>query len=78
MSKADKMFEDLGYEKYEVNVNEYFEYTNKNEDVKIILMKGSILIKTNSRLLVDAKPTVVYAKEIQAINEKVKELGWEE
>ena len=80
MSKADEMFEKLGYKMINVNdvitgtilmYDSRFENGNKKriafyEDKTITCSESYINVgKFNS-------------KELQAINEKVKELGWEE
>lgn len=73
MSKADEMFEKLGYEKdksynlisYEKDVGKHlytivFDITNKT------FYKGST-----------CQDEAITMLELQAINEKVKELGWD-
>lgn len=78
MSKADEMFKELGYKKWE------------NEDC-IMYMKDLFMITfilPNERFITEYKqgdynfpkirPFEVSMQELQAINEKVKELGWNE
>lgn len=66
MSKADEMFDELLYNKYEYNGKiEYLSREKSQEiifylDIKQVLKMGSAI-------------TVL---ELQAINEKVKDLGW--
>lgn len=66
MSKADKMFEELGYkknfeDKYRANYEHSVEtIINFDKDVK------TLRIYNNS----------IDMQELQAINEKCKELGW--
>lgn len=70
MSKADEMFEKLGYE-------QYF-YTNEKLDYIIYSKKHRYSIefhKNNKKLLISH---LITTEELQAINEKVKELGWNE
>lgn len=95
MSKADEMFESLGYEKAEENIYENkienITYKKTIEDdgfstiVKIIeIYNPKFYIKPFINLI--AINTDTYTKdtfnlsvqELQAINEKVKELGWNE
>ena len=78
MSKADKMFEELGYKKY-------------TSDDCIMYMKDLFMITfiiPNKRFITEYKrgdynfPEIrafeISIQELQAINEKVKELGWNE
>lgn len=63
MSKADEMFEELGYQN---KFNNYYEHDfgttiEFRESYKEILIDGAIDVR-----------------DLQAINEKVKELGWHE
>lgn len=77
MSKADEMFEKLGYEKMEdsktnigcIYVN-YKKYSMFQTIVKIIFH-----YKTKKITIANEYMTM---QELQAINEKVKELGWNE
>ena len=79
MSKADEMFEELGYKKDDNDENSYFNViTPFKHESDITFIDGDIIIsKTsydkNGNLEND---TVYLNKEIlQAKNEKVKELG---
>ena len=74
---ADEMFKKLRYKKYFNDENEVITYA----------FEGSDYIKFyNKRKLVKAyiwqpendMPKYLNTKELQAINEKVKELGWNE
>lgn len=95
MSKADEMFEELGYEKIVENIFnneiENVEYRKTIEDegfsttikiieiynpkfyvkpfVNLVAIKKEIMLKDSFELSI---------QELQAINEKVKELGWNE
>ena len=80
MSKADEMFEKLGYEKQEI-------YYNSNIDTIKYIRPGKY--SSNAEFRYNGKTVVVYFGEnnkagnitmdiLQAINEKVKELGWNE
>jgi len=69
MSKADKMFKELGYEKIGENVKIImYKY---NEDFLIKFYKKSKCVATTNS---DAGDFIINMKELQAINEKVKEL----
>lgn len=64
MSKADEMFEKLGYKKFYEN-RDTIRYTNDN----------SIIIEfRNGMKAFDKSMFGINVKELQAINEKVKEL----
>lgn len=66
MSKADEMFEKLGYEKWIDNANR-IHYIHKKKEKDFTFMDNNCYsIK---------RPTKA---EQEAINEKVKELGWNE
>lgn len=75
MSKADKMFKILGYEKY----------TSKDKNKEKFIRNGlEIILFDNEKKIVTAYiwndgareiPKVLDVQELQAINEKVKELG---
>lgn len=80
MSKADEMFEKLGYK---INhVDNYIICTKKsiiNEEIKIIVFncnKTLIDIRTDDNFNLQLITTVLNIQELQAINEKIKELGW--
>lgn len=73
---ADEMFKELGYEKY----------TSKNGDKEKFIRNGleTILFDDEKKIVTayiwnDRKreiPKILDMQELQAINEKVKELGW--
>ena len=75
MSKADEMFEKLGYKKtYSVNNNEilmigYGLNNEKIDECEIIFFKKA------KKIIIEIE---IEMQELQAINEKVKELGWNE
>ena len=73
MSKADEMFKELGYKK------------QNNPEVEIKYIKDSNHIirfwknpKSITKQSEDGWYMSISMQELQAINEKVKELGWEE
>lgn len=68
-SKADKMFEELGYEKKDIDWwQDYYE----KEDTIIEISPTNIVLAKKTKY-----KTVIINKELlQAINEKCKELGW--
>ena len=85
MSEADKMFEKIGYEKSEYkdcNLEDIF-YRKKDRQWR---EEGEIEICFNNNekqitiefMCSSQLPAFIGFREIQAINEKVKELGWNE
>lgn len=74
MSKADEMFDDLGYVK--VHDEDHIYYNNLNSGCTIEFNKVKKVIRSY-----DYETEVfgfgIELEELQAINEKVKELGWE-
>ena len=77
MSKADKMFEELGYKKEE---EQNIIYTQKfpNGEKWICFEKNSIAKSFFGvfEQAGDRMPLIFDMQELQAINEKCKELGW--
>lgn len=78
MSKADKMFENLGYEKKNVNdviTGTILMYDNKfeNGNKKRIAFYKDKTITCSESYINMGKFNI---KELQAINMKCKELGW--
>lgn len=69
MSKADKIFEELGYTVEEATRN-IFIYIDNGEYID-----HSFVIHKESKSITFYKQLTTI-KELQAINEKVKELGW--
>lgn len=68
MSKADKMFEKLGYEKEETNYSiRYIKFIFKDLGHRIVFYKDDKSVNTYGK---------IDMQELQAINEKCKELGW--
>ncbi len=68
MSKADKMFEELGYEKFEgLRTIDFY-----NNDGLIQFDKNYKVIHINKNEETD----FIAMQELEAINEKCKELGW--
>ncbi len=74
MSKADKMFEKLGYtikENVHFTLNRLV-YKNQQEDTRISFCEEyKVILKTQS-----VYPKAITMQELKAINKKVKELGW--
>lgn len=73
MSKADEMFEKLGYIKTE-NKGE-IRYEEENNALEETFHFKILFVKT---LKVVGADHLLDMQELQAINEKVKELGWNE
>ncbi|MEE1142887.1 MAG: hypothetical protein U0L22_04560 [Bacteroidales bacterium] len=81
MSNADKMFKELGYKKITKNFYNYLEYTKQeNEELQLV-----ISFNGQSKTFMCAmyqfgekrsRGMATTMQELQAINEKVKELGW--
>ena len=75
MSKADGMFEELGYEKIiESNVRIDYEKEGQFFDKEIVF---GLIDKIICVELGTGESANINMQELQAINEKVKELGWE-
>lgn len=80
MSKADKMFEKLGYEK-EDETTEYVKYT-KNiyedvfQDIIFDLVHNLVNVVREDRAFYRTITAILSIEELQAINKKVEELGW--
>lgn len=77
MSKADEMFEELEYEILRNKEGERFhlEYARKDKDgnsIAIQFWNDKTISKSDSYGIDD----YITMRELQAINEKVKELGW--
>ena len=81
MSKADKMFEELGYEKivehkfkepddYDDDVTELILYRDEVKGLEIEFWNDRTISKTSNYDV-----SYLTMQELQAINEKVKELG---
>lgn len=81
MSKADKMFEELGYRKKENKEMGFLEYTQKDTATSDLSISFEFVSKTIMCAIykeneVHSIPLAINPKELQAINEKCKELGW--
>lgn len=72
MSKADEMFEELGYK---VSNSEFVEELNTTTNTVIDNGYIKIIFYNNKTISIDADD-IMNVQEIQAINEKCKELGW--
>lgn len=73
MSKADEMLKNIGYDEKTENEENIIYQDSGNEDINIIFHKKYKVIT--------GCPTYDYFLDmeiLQAINEKVKELGWNE
>lgn len=81
MSKADELFKSLRYEKEENLELDYIKYTKqiwKEEYQDIVFDLKHNLINTvrEDRGLYRTITSILNIQELQAINQKVKELGW--
>ena len=70
---ADDLFNRLGYEKYETKTKIKYYLSKDDEDLIILCFN----LKTK-RLTVDCRGESLDIDDIQAINLKVRELGWYE
>ena len=71
---ADKLFEELGYEKYTTDKYEgYYQYDERSNTMCIlfILDKKAIAIRYDG-----SNAPAVTMQELQTINKKCQELGW--
>lgn len=80
MSKTDKMFEELGYKKYfeiqKAEANEV-KVRYKKELINGIVIRINFCGDGTFEIKNSGDGTYYFnIKELQAINEKVKELGW--
>lgn len=73
MSKADEMFEKLGYKK--IQDDKYWvDYKKRNENISFNLTNKFIeATRLYGEEYIDKR---IRVPELQAINEKCKELGW--
>ena len=80
MNGVDKMFEVLGYKKDEAE-NDYIRYkkigyNNEFKDIVFDLEHNLLNISTENTSNYQTITTILNMQELQAINEKIKELGW--
>ena len=78
MTKADAMFEELGYAK-DIDVDYGLIRYNKDDKCFIRFMMDTEEVETN-KISSDGSVWILHINMdlLQAINEKVKELGWNE
>jgi len=73
MSKADEMFEKLGYKKYGPEYNlvcYYVRYTPEGEKEEICFNGKTFAA------FIEGHYSYIYCNELKAITQKCKELGW--
>lgn len=80
-SNADRMFINLGYKKEKDKFFNYIEYTKKvNKNVELVISfegnSETVLVIEYEKGLLKASSIGIDMQELQAINEKCKELGW--
>ena len=76
-SKADGMFKELGYKMKQKG--QYIEYVKVDNSVKEEYVISFMMKTVMATLYVNGylkKPLALEIRELQAINEKCKELGW--
>ncbi len=69
---ADKIFEKLGYEKYSSKSNERFDLYSPDDEHLIRIVFN---LRTK-RIAIHCDNDALDIQELQAINKKVRELGW--
>ena len=83
MSKADEMFEKLGYKKRNNKAMGYFEYVKEDENDKGTML--CISFDLNNETLMcglyksgtfTSRALAIFPEEFKAIQEQMKELGW--
>ena len=82
MSEADKMFEELGYEKQEDNYR--IEYCIKQNFTQFVVIKRICFYKIEKDICMEQWNVTegmkismnITMQELKAINKKVEELGW--
>lgn len=73
MSKADKMFDDMGYQKSE----EYNYIIYNIGNIEVQFDKNNEIVRTAQRIKGKLNlPMELDYRDIKAIHEKMKELGW--
>lgn len=70
MTKADEMFDKLGFNKYELDT--YIDYLSRETSKGITFRKDMKVIDSHCGI----GSEYITMQELQAINEKCKELGW--
>ena len=81
MSKADDKFKKLKFNKKENKLMDYIEYgqRDKNGDMAVISFDGTnktIMTALYPKGTIMSRGLAITTDELQAINEKVKEMGW--
>lgn len=74
MSKADEMFEKLGYRKYSNTYSTFYQNNSKSKEILFDVEDKDFVCQD----MYDYDGLYITMQELQAINEKVKELGWNE
>ena len=72
MSDADKLFEELGYEKHSSTIHERFDLYSP--DAKNLLIR-IVFNKMTKRIYIQCAEEALDMQELKAINMKCKELG---
>lgn len=81
MSNADKMFKELGYKKITKNFYNYLEYVKQeNEELQLVIsfngQSKTFMCAMYQFGETRSRGMATTIQELQAINEKIKELGW--
>lgn len=70
MSKADEMFEELNFNKYEFDT--HIDYLSRERSQEITFRKDTKMICSSCGIGAE----YITMQELQAINKKCEELGW--
>jgi hypothetical protein len=78
MSKADEMFKELGYKKKELGF-EFTEYIQEDDETTDLVISfdatsRTIMCGLFEKGIINSRALAINTKELQAINEKCKEL----
>lgn len=78
MSKADEMFKKIGYKKKEDKFDIVYDYDNYFK-IEFLKLSHTVRIRRKSKSWFKWQEYCgLHIDELQAINEKLKELGWNE
>lgn len=72
MKTADKLFEELGYEKHSSKSNERFDLYSSDDEHLIRI----VFNPRTKRIAIHCYNKALDMQELQAINKKCQELGW--
>lgn len=73
---ADKMFEELGYEKTRDGIDCWCNYESNKKKMHFEIGFGQALFISYKDNVLNGSGVIVSKQELKAINKKVEELGW--